>query len=125
MTGTLRTASILPRRLALGAAMLAFALALDLGATDVARAADCGKVKAGNFKVKKIRVSDGIGCHDARRVAEQWVKGGYDDFNPIHVGDNRWFCSWRRRGVQSLTTGTAECDADPGEEVDFAVRKRK
>ncbi len=113
------------RRLALAGALLAAALAFSLGPTDTALAADCKKVKVGKFKLKKIRPSAGIGCHDARRVAKRWVKDGYDDFTPILQGGNRWFCSWRRRAPQSLTTGTAECDADPGEEVDFAVRKRK
>jgi hypothetical protein len=106
------------------AALLAGTLLLSLGAASPARADSCNKVKVGNFKVKKIRASDGIACGDARRVGKLWVKRDYDDFNPIHVGSNRWFCSWRRRTPKSLTTGTAECDADPGEEVNFAVRKR-
>jgi hypothetical protein len=106
------------------AAVVAAVLLLTLGAASRARADTCKKVKVGNFKVKKIRASDGIDCGDARRVGKLWVKHDYDDFNPIHVGDNRWFCSWRRRAPKSQTTGTAECDADPDEEVNFAVRKR-
>ena len=118
--------STLTRRggLAAGVALIASALVLDLGAPDTARAGACSKVRVGNFKVKKIRPSDGIPCGDARRVGKLWVKRDYDDFNPIHVGENRWFCSWRRKAPKSQTTGTAECDADPGEEVNFAVRHR-
>jgi hypothetical protein len=112
-------------RSTLAAAALASALVLGGVSADSALAAGCKKVKVGKFKLKKVRPSDGIGCHDARRVAKRWVRSGYDDFNPIFQGGNRWFCSWRRRAPQSLTTGTAECDADPGEEVDFAVRKRR
>jgi hypothetical protein len=113
-----------PIRVAAGAALTAAVLALA-GMTETARAADCKSTKVAKFKVKKIRKSDGIACGDARRVGKLWVKRDYDDFNPIHIGDNRWFCSWRRRAPQSTTTGTAECDADPGEEVNFAVRKRR
>ena len=113
------------RALAAGLVLAATLLAFDLAVADGARAAECKKVKVGKFKVKKIHTSEGISCHDGRRVGKQWVKRDYDDFNPIPVGDNRWFCSWRRRAPKSLTTGTAECDADPGEEVNFAVRKRK
>jgi len=40
------------------------------------------------------------------------------------IRQHRWFCNWRRKAPGSQTTGTAECDADPGEEVDFAVRRR-
>jgi hypothetical protein len=111
-------------RVVIATALIAPALALG-GTAEIAHAADCKSVKAGKFKVKKIHKSDGIRCDDARRVGKLWVKRDYDDFNPIHVGDNRWFCSWRRRAPQSTTTGTAECDADPGEEISFAVRKRK
>jgi len=113
------------RGLAAALTLAACMLVFDLGAPDTAGAASCKKVKVGNFKVKKIRTSDGTSCNDGRRVAKLWVKRNYDDLNPIHVGDNRWFCSWRRRAPQSLTTGTAECDADPGEAVKFAVRKRR
>ena len=106
-------------------ALAACVVTFNLGAPDAARASSCNKVKLGNFKVKKIRTSDGISCNDGRRVAKLWVKRNYDDLNPIHVGDNRWFCSWRRRAPRSLTTGSAECDADPGDAVKFAVRKRR
>jgi hypothetical protein len=112
------------RALVAGLALVASTLAVGLGAPDAARAADCKRVKVGNFKVKRINVSEGIACGDARRVGKLWVKRDYDDFNPIHVGDNRWFCSWRRKAPKSQTTGTAECDADAGEEVNFAVRHR-
>jgi hypothetical protein len=105
------------------AAVIALAGAVDVGTADPA-AATCNKVKVGNFKIKKIRPGGGIPCSDARRVAKLWVKRDYDDFNPVHVADNHWFCSWRRKASGSQTTGTAECDADPGEEVDFAVRRR-
>ncbi len=102
----------------------AIAIALSLGSAAPADADGCRKVKVGNFKIKKIRVSHPVGCADGRRVAKLWVKRDYDDFNPIHVGDNRWFCSWRRKAPRSQTTGSAECDADPGEELSFAVRHR-
>ena len=111
----------------LGAAAVAVLVTLVAlaGPAEAAQAADCKRVKVAKFKLKKIRKSDGISCADARRVGRLWVKRDYDDFNPIHVGENRWFCSWRRRAPQSLTTGTAECDADPGDEVSFAIRKRR
>jgi hypothetical protein len=125
-TASASTSAILTplRALVAGLALVASALAVDLGTPDTARAAGCSKVKVGNFKVKRIHPSDGIACGDARRVGKLWVKRDYDDFNPIHVGDNRWFCSWRRKAPKSQTTGTAECDADPGEEISFAVRRR-
>lgn len=113
------------RALAAGLVLAATLLAFEGAVADGARAAGCKKVKVGKLKLKKIRTSDGISCHDGRGVGKQWVKRDYDDFNPIQLGDNRWFCSWRRRAPKSLTTGTAECDADPGEEVRFAVRKRR
>jgi hypothetical protein len=115
----------LARALAATLALLVSLLALGLGPTDAAYAGDCKRVRVGKFKVKKIRVSDPVSCRDARKVAKQWVKRGYDDFNPILRGNDTWFCSWRRKAPKSATTGTAECDADPGEEIDFAVRKRR
>jgi hypothetical protein len=107
------------------AALVAVLLAFGV-ATDSAHARGCNKVLVGNFRVKKIRVSDPVPCKEGRSVAKQWVKRDYDDLNPIsHASGNLWFCSWRRRAPKSQTTGTAECDADPGEEVNFAVRRRR
>jgi hypothetical protein len=120
--------AVIASRRALGGAAVSGLLAAFValaGPAEIAQAADCRSVKVGKFKLKKIRKSDGIACGDARRIGKLWVKRDYDDFNPIHVGERRWFCSWRRRAPQSTTTGTAECDADPGEEVNFAVRKRR
>jgi len=118
---------VIQSRRPLGAAAVAVLVTLVAlaGPAEAAQAADCKRVRVAKFKLKKIRKSDGISCADARRVGRLWVKRDYDDFNPIHVGENRWFCSWRRRAPQSLTTGTAECDADPGDEVSFAIRKRR
>ena len=108
---------------ATAAAVIAVLVALA-AVPETSEAAGCKKVRVEGFKVKKIKVSDPISCHDGRSVAKKWVKGGYDDLNPISRGGNVWFCSWRRRAPRSTTTGTAECDADPGEEVSFAVRHR-
>jgi hypothetical protein len=106
---------------ALLAAMLAFGFA-----TDTAQARGCKKVLVRDFRVKKIRASDPVSCNEGRSVAKEWVKRSYPDLNPIsHGSGNLWFCSWRRRAPKSQITGTAECDADPGEEVNFAVRRRR
>lgn len=110
--------------LAAGATAVIGSLLALAAAPEASEAAACKKVRVGNFKVKKVRVSDPISCHDGRSVAKAWVKRDYDDLNPISRGGNVWFCSWRRRAPRSTTTGTAECDADPGEEVNFAVRHR-
>jgi hypothetical protein len=108
------------------AALVGALLAFGFAATDTAQARGCKKVLVGNFRVKKIRASEPVSCSEGRSVAKQWVKRDYDDLNPItHASGNLWFCSWRRRAPKSQTTGTAECDADPGEAVNFAVRKRK
>jgi hypothetical protein len=117
-TSRLRSALIVA-----AAALVGSMLALG-AAPEASEAASCKKVRVGGFKVKKVRVSDPVSCHDGRSVAKRWVKSDYDDLNPISRGGNIWFCSWRRRAPQSTTTGTAECDADPGEEVKFAVRHR-
>ena len=115
-------------RLSVGAAMVALAsgVALGIGPVEPAQAKGCKRVLLKKFKIKDIETSTGsIACYDARRVAKRWVKSDYDDFNPIFQGDDRWFCSWRRKAPQSKVTGTAECDAEPGEEIDFAVRRRR
>lgn len=110
---------------------LATAAATSLGsllalaaAPEASEAARCKKVRVGGFKVKKVRVSNPVSCHDGRSVGKRWVRGGYDDLAPIWRGGNIWFCSWRRRAPRSTTTGTAECDADPDQGVKFAVRRR-
>ncbi len=85
----------------------------------------CKKVRTGTLKIKKIRVSAAVRCQDARSVSKAWVERGYNDLNAIARSGDLWFCSWRRRAPGSTTTGSAECDADPGEEVRFSVRKRR
>ena len=99
---------------------------LVLGAApEVSAAAGCKKVRVGSFKLKKVKVSGPISCHDGRSVAKRWVRQGYDDLNPIQRAGEVWFCSWRRRAPKSTTTVTVECDADPGDEIKFAVRRRR
>jgi hypothetical protein len=108
------------------AALVAALLAFGFAATDTAQARGCNKIALKNFRIKKIRASEPVSCSEARSVAKEWVKRKYPDLQPIsHGSGNLWFCSWRRRAPKSQTTGTAECDADPGEEVNFAVRHRR
>lgn len=114
-----RTALVALIAAAAGSALLLAA------APEAAEAAGCKKVRVGQLKIKKIKVRGGVGCRAGRSVAKVWMKRGYDDLNPISREGNHWFCTWRRRAPRSTTRGTAECDADPGEEIDFAVRRRR
>jgi hypothetical protein len=107
------------------AAVLAVMLAFGFAA-ETAEARGCKKVRVAEFRVKKIRASQAVSCSEARSVVKEWVKRRYPDLQPIsHGSGNLWFCSWRRRAPKSRTTGTAECDADVGEAVNFAVRHRR
>jgi hypothetical protein len=107
------------------AALMAALLALG-SAADTAQARGCKKILSGDYRVKKIRASDPVPCSEARTVAKEWVERRYPDLQPIvHGSANLWFCTWRRKAPQSKVTGTAECDADVGEEIKFAVRHRR
>ncbi|HZA90388.1 MAG TPA: hypothetical protein VE401_09160 [Solirubrobacterales bacterium] len=127
MSARFLTSTVRLRTTALAAVAALLAAMLALGfAADTAQARSCKRVLVGDFRIKKIRASAPVSCKEGRTVAKQWVKRDYDDLNPIpHSSGNLWFCSWRRRAPQSQTTGTAECDADPGEAVNFAVRHRR
>ena len=128
MSARLPTSTVRLRTIALAAmaALVAALLAFGFAATETAQARGCKKIALENFRIKKIRASEPVSCNEGRNVAKQWVKRKYPDLQPIsHGSGNLWFCSWRRRAPKSQTTGTAECDADVGEEVNFAVRKRK
>ena len=108
------------------AALVATMLAFGFFATDTAQARGCTKVLVGDFRIKKIRASQPVSCGEGRSVAKQWVKRRYPDLQPIpHGSGNLWFCTWRRKAPKSQVTGTAECDADIGEELNFAVRHRR
>lgn len=101
---------------------------LHVSQTDVAEAANfhkCNTVhRARQFKIKKIKATAGVQCSDARKVTKKWVKRKFDQNNAIRRNGSNWFCTWRKRDLQSVNTGTGDCEAGATDEIRYVVRKR-
>ena len=122
-SGSLRRASLAALLVAVALTGGLYALAPD--PAHAGSSAKCKTVKkAGKYTVKKIKVTRGVSCNDARRVVKRWVQRDFDQNTAIQRSSSYWFCTWHRRDPKSVDTGTADCESGASDEIQFLVRKR-